>query len=157
MSNIIKPPLNLSIDNNFISIFLAGTIGLNSEYEDWQFAACNKLMRYDVNIYNPRRDKWIGSSEQNISNVHLKNQINWELEHLENCDFILMNLLGDSKSPISLLELGMYAKSGKLIIACPKDFYRYGNIQVVCERYNITLYDNFGTLLDNFIKTHLTK
>lgn len=157
MANIIKPLKEASIFNSSLtSVFLGGTID-NGNSEDWQDKVCQKLIDFDINIYNPRRNKWEGSWEQSIENIDLKNQIMWELDALDKSDFIIMNLLGDSKSPISLLELGMYAKSGKLIISCPKEFYRYGNIQVVCQKYNIPLFDNIDDSLNFFIKNHLTK
>ena len=60
-----------------------------------------------------------------------------------------MNLLPDSKSPISLLELGLFAKSGKLLVCCPKEFYRSGNIQIVCDKYNIPLFEDIMELLES--------
>jgi len=154
MSNIIKPPSSIEVNNNFKSIFLAGTIegGLS---KDWQSLLSYKLSDYAMNIYNPRRDKWEGSWEQSINNIDLKNQINWELDALEKSDYIIMNILPDSKSPITLLEFGMFAKSGKLIVCCPKEFYRYGNIQVVCYKYNIPLFDDIDDLLNDFTKNYL--
>ena len=67
-------------------------------------------------------------------------QIEWELYHLEKADMIVMNILADSKSPISLMELGLFAKEGRLMVFCPKAFYRYDNIRVVCKRYDIPLF-----------------
>ena len=43
----------------------------------------------------------------------------------------------NTKSPISLLELGLFAKSGKLIVYCPEGFWRKGNVDVVCKRYEV--------------------
>jgi len=154
MSNIIKPPTSIEVDNNFKSCFLAGTID-GGFSQNWQNKVSEKLSDYAINIYNPRRDKWEGSWEQNINNIDLKNQINWELDALEKSDYILMNILGDSKSPITLLELGMFIKSGKLLVSCPKEFYRYGNIQVMCYRYNVPLFDNVDDLLNDFLKNYL--
>ena len=51
-----------------------------------------------------------------------------------------MNILANSKSPISLMEIGLFAKEGKLMVFCPKTFYRYDNVRVVCNRYNVPLY-----------------
>ena len=33
-----------------------------------------------------------------------EHQVNWELEHLEKADLIIMNILASSKSPITLLD-----------------------------------------------------
>lgn len=57
--------------------------------------------------------------------------------------YIIMYFDGATMSPISLLELGLHARSKKLIGVCPKEFWRKGNVDVVCEYYDIT---QFNTL-----------
>src|SRR5262249_13162647 len=52
------------------------------------------------------------------------------------------------KSPITLLELGLFARSGKLVVCCPVGFWRRGNIEVVCARYGIPLVDSLKALID---------
>ena len=42
-------------------------------------------------------------------------------------------------SPITLLELGLHAKSGKLLVCCPDGFLRKGNVQIVCDRFWIPI------------------
>ena len=59
----------------------------------------------------------------------MEKQIKWEQNHLDSADVIAMVLLDDSKSPISLLEMGLYAKSKKLIVFCTPEFYRYDNVR----------------------------
>lgn len=39
-----------------------------------------------------------------------EHQVNWELEHLEKADLIIMNILASSKSPITLLEMGLFMR-----------------------------------------------
>ena len=68
---------------------------------------------------------------------------------LEAADLIVMNLLGDSRSPISLLEMGLYARSGKLFVACSPDYYRYDNVRITCRRYGVPLYDSLTARLDD--------
>ena len=79
-------------------------------------------------------------------------QVNWELSHLEESDFIIMNILGTSKSPISLLELGLFAHSKKISVVCDSTFYRYDNVSITCKRYGIPLYKTLDELLANEIK-----
>ncbi len=67
-------------------------------------------------------------------------QVGWELGHLEKADFILMNFLPGSQSPITLLELGLFARSGKLHVVCPKEYYRYDNVRITCGRYSVPVY-----------------
>ena len=51
-----------------------------------------------------------------------------------------------------MLELGLYANSGKLLVCCPKGFWRKGNIDVVCEKYNIPIYESLDQLLEDHFK-----
>jgi hypothetical protein len=53
-----------------------------------------------------------------------------------------------TKSPISLLELSLFATSGKLHIIYEYPFWRKGNVDIVCNKYNIPMYKD----LDEFKK-----
>lgn len=126
-----------------ISIFLAGTID-NGDSKNWQSKLisrlCDTCLDYgrDTIIYNPRREHW----DSDAGHQEVLQQIAWEQEHLDKADLIVMNLLPDSKSPISLMELGQYASSGKLIVFCPNNFYRYDNVKFLCEKFYIPLIDH---------------
>lgn len=117
------------------TVFLAGTIDGGNSF-NWQEDIINECKDLDVTFFNPRRKKW----ETNSVSTRIECQIKWEQEHLDQADIIIMCLLDDSKSPISLLELGLYAQSGKLLVFCNKAFYRYDNVRLTCQKYNIPLY-----------------
>ena len=53
-----------------------------------------------------------------------------------------MYLAPETKSPISLLELGLHAAGGKMIVVCPEGFWRKGNVEIVCSRHNIPMYED---------------
>lgn len=130
---------------NSKSVFLAGTID-NGDSLNWQNKTIIELMNLginDIEIYNPRREHW----NPNPSKEEMEYQIKWEQEYLDKADFIAMVLLDDSKSPISLLELGLYAKSNKLIVFCTPDFYRWDNVRLTCEKYNIQLVESTHSLV----------
>jgi len=120
-------------------IFLAGTIEMGKSV-DWQQIAIYKLSGLDYDIYNPRRT--------NFDNVNSDEQVNWEIDAMEKSKYIFMNILPDSKSPITLLEFGMHYKSGKLIVCCPKQFYRSENIHIMCERFSIPLFIDFDKAIE---------
>ena len=125
---------------NSKSVFLAGTID-NGDSLNWQDKTIIELTNLginDIEIYNPRRENW----NSNPSKEDIEYQIKWEQDHLDKADVIVMVLLDDSKSPISLLELGLYAKSNKLIVFCTPNFYRWDNIRLTCEKYNIQLVES---------------
>lgn len=137
------------IKNDKISIFLAGTIDMGNS-DDWQSLIVRELSNYDVYIYNPRCNNWDPSWEQSINNPQFKEQVLWELDALEKADFIIFNFLPDSKSPITLFELGKHYRDN-IIVCCPDKFYRSGNIHIVCEREQINLVKSQDELL-TFIK-----
>lgn len=127
----IKPPNTLPK-----KIFLAGSIEMGNA-ENWQEKIVNTFKDKSYIFLNPRRDDWDSSWEQKIENIEFKEQVKWELNALHSSDIIIMYFDPNTKSPISLLELGLYATSRKLIVCCPEGFWRKGNVDIVCEMYNI--------------------
>ncbi len=53
----------------------------------------------------------------------------------------------DGKAPISLLELGLHARGGKMVVCCPEGFWRKGNVEIVCERYGVEMVEGFEGLV----------
>lgn len=143
---MLKPHQQLPAQDTsgFTKIFLAGTIDMGNS-RDWQadmlahFAA--KDGRYL--LFNPRQDSWNAEAEGEMDY-----QVNWELRHLEEADIIIMYIIGTSRSPVTLLEMGLHARSGKLLVACEKDYYRYDNVRITCSFYGIPLYRSLEDLLE---------
>jgi hypothetical protein len=133
---VFKAPEHVTVNGKFI--FLAGSIEMGA-VEDWQTALTVKLTHLPITILNPRRDVWDGSWEQDISNPMFKEQVDWELDSQDRADVIAMFFHPDTEAPISLLELGLHAPSGKMVVCCPEGFYRRGNVQIVCDRFGIEL------------------
>lgn len=104
---------------------------------EWQRDVVQRLHETDWIILNPRRGSWDASWEQRVDNEEFRKQVEWELSALERADAILLYFDPATKSPISLLELGLFARSGKLLVVCPEGFWRKGNVDIVCERYGI--------------------
>jgi Nucleoside 2-deoxyribosyltransferase like len=139
--------------NAELRIFLAGSIEMG-EAEQWQRQVVDALADVDnLLILNPRRDDWDSSWEQQAANAQFVEQVNWELDMLDAADIIVMYFAPDTMSPISLLELGLYAKSGKLRVCCPSSFWRSGNVEVVCQRHGIPLFDDLEELLASLHRT----
>lgn len=127
---------------DYVTIFLAGTIDMGNS-EDWQAALVETFSSNEGRyiLYNPRRDTFTNTPEE------MEYQVNWELDHLEKSQIIIMNILGSSKSPVTLLEMGLFMKSGKLLVACEPDYYRHANVQLTCARYNVPLYPSLRSLM----------
>jgi len=135
-----------------VGVFLAGSIEMGTA-ENWQEKVEKILADKNVVIFNPRRDDWDSSWVQKQTNPQFNHQVNWELNMLDKSDIIFMYFSPETKSPISLLELGLYAHNGKMIVCCPDEFWRKGNVDIVCTRYNIPLFNNF----DEAVGALLTK
>lgn len=137
MAEIVKPPKKLELESKSKSIFLAGSIEMGTA-ENWQEMIEKELKDVEVTIYNPRRDDWDSSGEQSIDNDKFREQVEWELDYLESVDVIVLYFDPNTKSPISLLELGLFARSNKMVVYCTQEFWRKGNVDIVCEKYNTT-------------------
>jgi hypothetical protein len=133
----IKAPNDITPGFGKISVFLAGSIEQGTA-QYWQQKVVNQFKPFDNVIFlNPRRDNWDSSLDTTKSNPQFRQQVLWELDGQDECNFIFLYFDPETKSPISLLELGLYAASGKMIVVCPKGFWRKGNVDLVCERFNI--------------------
>jgi hypothetical protein len=62
----------------------------------------------------------------------------------------------ETKSPISLLELGLHAESSRMVVCCPPGFWRKGNVDIVCTRYNIPLFNDMESAI-NGLRTKINQ
>ena len=132
MANIFKPPAAVPWDAR-PSVVLAGSIDMGTAI-DWQSEVERGLAAVDCLVLDPRRDDWDSSWEQSIQNAQVEWElVEWELEGLERATVVAMYVAPDSKAPITLLELGLVARANKAIVCAPKEFWRSGNVHVVCE------------------------
>ncbi len=146
MARILKPPQPIDLAPGERSVFLAGSIEMGRA-ELWQETVERALAHLPVAILNPRRDEWDATWEQSITNPDFRGQVDWELEGIERASVVAMYFAPATQSPITLLELGLAARSGKLIVCCPLGFWRRGNIEVVCVRYGVPLVANLAELV----------
>ena len=147
----IQPPHSFDDTGEYPVIFLAGSIDMGSAI-DWQAEIVARMHGQDVTILNPRRDDWDSSWEQTIEHQQFREQVEWELRGLERADKILMYFAPGTKAPITLLELGLFARSHpeKLIVCCPDGFWRKGNIDIVCNMYGIKQVACLDDLISEF-------
>ena len=133
-----KPPAGFDVPASTKVVFLAGSIEMGLA-DDWQAALTVVLQDLDVVVLNPRRDDWDSTWTQSIEDTRFRQQVSWELNGLDRADVIAMWFAPSTRAPITLLELGLHARGGKLVVGCPPAFWRRGNIEVVCARYTIAL------------------
>lgn len=137
MARVIKAP-NPFMDAPRPWVFLAGSIegGLAP---DWRSAVVEEFRFDNLTLLDPWREDWDDSWKQEMGDANFRGQVEWELDGLEAADAILMHFAPGTTAPISLLEFGLHARSGKLFVSCPEGFWRRGNVEVVCARYEIPL------------------
>jgi len=142
MSIVVKAP-NEYVKDRF-TVFLAGTID-NGDSFDWQKEAETYLDDLDIIILNPRRDDWDSSIVANSNNAPFNEQVNWELAGLALADVVLFYFAPNSKSPVSMLELGICLETQNVIIVCPEDFWRKSNIEITAKRYGVGIFESLET------------
>ncbi|KAI0687154.1 hypothetical protein C8T65DRAFT_700938 [Cerioporus squamosus] len=153
-AKVYKPPHEVP---NFEgpSVFLAGSIEQGSAAL-WQDAVTEQLKHLPITILNPRRKNWDNSWEQRKRNPEFAFQVKWELECQRRADIIAMYFDPETKSPITLLELGLFASTGKVIVCCPDGYWRKGNVEIVCEEYNIPFTETWDPFVEQIIQSSRT-
>lgn len=128
-------------------VFLAGSIeeGI-AEY--WQDHVVHLLKDTDIAILNPRRDTWDHAWVQSIQNLEFKKQVEWELNGLDMADYIIFYFDPKTKSPVTMLELGLHARKGKCLMVCPDGFWKKGNVDILCERLAIPQFATLETCVE---------
>lgn len=143
---VVKPPAPLVQAPGTRTVFLAGSIEMGAA-GPWQAEVEAALAGAPLTIWNPRREAWDSSWRQDVDEPLFREQVEWELEAQERADLIAMYLAPETKAPITLLELGLFARSGRLVVCCPEGYWRRGNVQVVCRRYGVREVPDLGALI----------
>lgn len=140
-----------------LKIFLAGSIEMGTA-DEWQTHMIDRLKNEEVLVLNPRRADWDASWKQDKDDPMFRQQVEWELNALGESDHIILYFDPHTKSPVSLLEMGLHAEGGKLLVVCPTGFWRKGNVDIVCEKYNIPQFASLDLLVDHLLLClHRTK
>jgi Nucleoside 2-deoxyribosyltransferase like len=151
MAHILKPPASLDFDRSKPSVFLAGSIEMG-QAEAWQVHFEEGLRGAEITILNPRRDDWDSSWVQRIDNPQFRAQVEWELAGQEAATLIAIYFVPSTKAPVTLLELGLFARSGKVVVCCPDGYWRKGNVEVVCARYGVPMVASLDDLIAYALK-----
>ncbi|KAH9907274.1 hypothetical protein F4778DRAFT_529546 [Xylariomycetidae sp. FL2044] len=133
------------------SVFLAGTTSKTNE-RDWREVVSESLAELPLTIYNPLRTDWDSSWKEEITFQPYREQVEWELDMQEAADMIVVYFHPSTQAPISLLELGLCAKSGKAIVVCLEGYEKRGNVQIVCQKYRVQMVESVDGLKDAILK-----
>ena len=115
------------------SVFLAGP----TSGRDWRKSLIKLLAELDIVILNPQRFDWDSTWTEDFSDPRWTEQVNWEMDMREAADVVAFMFDDSSVAPITLLELGLSAHSGKVVVCISEGYPKRGNVASVCQRYNI--------------------
>jgi hypothetical protein len=152
---VIKPPTPFvdSIAKEQTALFLGGSIEMGTA-EKWQARIAIDLADYKGIILDPLREDWDPTWAQDPTpGTPFHGQVTWELDAQDAATHIIYYFDPNTKSPITLLELGLYASSKKVLVCCNQAFWRYGNVKITCDKYNITCLHSYDELLENLKQT----
>lgn len=147
MKKVYKAPEKINWDSVGKTMFLAGSIDMGKAV-DWQTKVTEMLDDHDVVVLNPRRDDWDSSWEQKKENKQFNEQVTWELECQEKADILYIFFSNDSQAPITLLELGLFCKKDNVVVCCEPKYWRRGNVEIVCDRYDVPLFDKLDASIN---------
>jgi hypothetical protein len=133
---VITPPTSIASVRG-PKLFLAGSIEQDSA-ERWQDRLIEMLRNSPGTILNPRRENWDSTWKQSLANDQFYEQVQWELMGIQEADHIAFYFDPNTKSPITLMELGLcIGQLQNITVCCPEGFWRKGNVDIMCERYHI--------------------
>ena len=145
-SQTVTSPHALPAHDTRPKVFLAGSIEMGKA-GDWQQQVQQALADEGVLMLNPRRADWNPAWRPEADEPEFRRQVEWELAALEQADIVLMYFTPGTQSPITLLEFGLYARSGKLLVAAPAGFWRKGNLDITGDRYGVPRHDDLAALI----------
>lgn len=154
MSVKIITPKDKDIENYDFSIFLAGSIEMGKA-RHWQDIVVDSFKKQykdyskqlDWIFFNPYLKDWDNTIGNTIKDKKFYHQVSWEWEHLLKSDLVVFNFEPETKSPISMLELGAMASlEKKIVVCCPKKFWKIGNIEFIADYYSIPLVEDLSDI-----------
>ncbi|ROT43828.1 hypothetical protein SODALDRAFT_328034 [Sodiomyces alkalinus F11] len=156
MSLVVLAPARPPLPPDHKTIFLAGTTSTTDpDQQDWRSTLSDALasLSLPIVILNPFRPDWDDTWREDVSDQRFVEQTTWELDMQHHAGLVVFYFHPDTKAPVSLLELGLAAHSGKLVVVCcPAAFWKRGNVEIVCARYGLTLVDSLDDLRDVVVK-----
>ncbi|KAI0204576.1 hypothetical protein F4808DRAFT_414143 [Astrocystis sublimbata] len=134
------------------SVFLAGTTTAVGNI-DWREKLSVALEGYPITIFNPNRPDWDNTWREDIAFGPYREQVLWELDKQEKADLVVVYFHPATVAPVSLLEFGLSARiPGKVVAIAPQGYAKRGNVQLVCQKYDIDFLEDIDNLGETIIK-----
>ncbi len=130
---VITPP-TLFFPTKGPKIFLAGSVN-NGKAVDWQTRAITYMetqwTENNAVVYNPRRPDGEFLPENEVE------QATWTISMLNAVDYIILHLAGDSGSPISTFELGLFVNDKRLHLSIDDSYVRKEIIEIHYDFFGV--------------------
>ncbi|KAL2150570.1 hypothetical protein VTH82DRAFT_7133 [Thermothelomyces myriococcoides] len=155
-AQVILAPLRPTITGK-VAVFLSGpttgTAAAAAAGTDWRQAVIHAVSHLPVTVINPFRADWDGTWREDPSFAPFREQTEWELDMQERADLVVVYFGPETDAPVSLLELGLCARSGKpVVVACHPGYRKRGYVQVVCRRYGLEYIDGRDELIGRAVE-----
>lgn len=105
-------------------------------------------------VYDPVQPRWDASwreddyyAADDAAASAFRAQTDWELARLAAAATVVVWLDARAAAPVSLLELGLVAASGRAVVGCQPGFWKRGNVQAVCARLGVPLEERLEGLV----------
>ncbi|KAK4147322.1 uncharacterized protein C8A04DRAFT_9142 [Dichotomopilus funicola] len=125
-----------------LSVFLAGSITASSAGPDWRLPLIESLRGHQLTLFNPLREDWNASWREDMSFGPFREQVDWEQDMQERADVLVVYFGAMTDAPISLLELGLSARSPtkKIIVVCHNLYPKLGYVEIVSRRLGLDFF-----------------
>ena len=150
-AQIIQAPSRSAITGES-SVFLAGTTTKSSS-PDWRQTLTEAVSHLPITVLNPLRLDW----DHTWGPEQISAQVEWELDMQERADIVVVCFGPETDAPISLLELGLSARSGKAIVACHQEYSKTVNVEIVCRRFGLEFIHDDADLAESVIKKFMSR
>lgn len=128
---------NLAWSRGGPRVFLAGTSEHFGE-SGWREGVVESLEKVGAVIVSPRPAG--GCDYGAETELELENRKDWERQAMDSADYILFNFVPGRESSVSLMELGLYASTRKLVVSCPQGYSRLSSVRHTCRVSSVPLY-----------------
>lgn len=137
-----------------ISVFLSGATKTNWR-ETFLTILASKLPSTtqphppypSITVYDPTQPLWAADWREDLADGRFGTQVAWELDRLDAAAVVAVFFERASESPVSLLEFGLCAHSGRAVVGCGRGYWKRGNVEAVCLRYGVPMADDLDGLV----------
>lgn len=135
------------------TIFLAGPTEVTWREPFLSFLASAANSLDGLTIYDPFQPRWDSSwREDYATDANFRAQTDWEMDRMNSATVVVVYFAERSMAPVSLLELGLVARSGRAVVGCERGFWKRGNVQAVCKRLDVPLAGTMEELVTKVVE-----